>query len=221
MTPADSDPRRHGIFWVFHLDWPTPPGLAPRLPASFVRLGPEAAEPLARAMRLDDPAEVLRRFEAGRRCYAAQVEGALAAYGWVSFIEEMIGEMRLRVRMVPGEAYIWDCATAPAHRQQRLYTALLAHILNELRAEGLCRAWIGTDRENVASQKGIATCGFRPVADVVVERVLGMPLVRARGWPGVPEHIVEAARGVLLGDRDRAWLAALSSARPGSDGASV
>ena len=65
MMPADSDPRRHGIFWVFHLDWPTPPGLAPRLPASFVRLGPEAAEPLAQTMRLADPAEVLRRFEAG------------------------------------------------------------------------------------------------------------------------------------------------------------
>jgi GNAT superfamily N-acetyltransferase len=221
MASAENDPRPPGVFWVFHLDWPTPSGLAPRLPATFVRLGPEAADTLASAMGLEDSSEVLRRFEAGRLCYAAQVEGALAAYGWVSFIEEQIGEIHLRVRLVPGEAYIWDCATLPAYRKQRLYTALLAHVLGELRAEGLCRAWIGTNQENVASQKGIALAGFQPVADVVVERVLAMRQVWVRGRPGVPEHIVEAARRVLLDDRDQAWLNMLSSVRRGETGASA
>jgi len=219
MVSAENDPRRPGVFWVFHLDWPTPSGLAPRLPAAFVRLGPEAADTLAQAMGQEDSAEVLRRFEAGRRCYAAQVAGALAAYGWVSFVEELIGEMRLRVRLVPGEVYIWDCATLPAYRKRRLYTALLGHILGELRAEGLCRAWIGTNRDNVASQRGIALAGFQPVADLVVERVLAKRLVWVQGRPGVPEHIVEAARRVLLGDLDRAWLAALSSAGQDQTGA--
>ena len=51
----------------------------------------------------------------------------------------------LPIRLAPGEVYIWDCATLPAYRGQGLYPALLAHIVKELSAEGLRRAWIGAD----------------------------------------------------------------------------
>ena len=74
---------------------------------------------------------------------------------------------------MPGEAYIWDCATLPAYRRLRLYTALLVHIVEQLYAEGLCRVWIGADAENRASQSGMALAGFQPVADLVVTRVIG------------------------------------------------
>ena len=209
MLIPESDPRRPGTIWVLNLDWPTPDGLTPHLPATLMRAGPEAAQPLAGLMGLDNPAAVLQRFASGRRCYAAWVEGTLAAYGWVSFGEEEIGEMRLRIRLAPGEAYIWDCATAPAYRRRHLYTALLGHIAGELRADVLCRAWIGVDSDNLASQKGIALAGFRPVADLIVARALAVRLVWVRGRPGIPEHVVTDARRALLGDRDRAWLAAL------------
>ena len=204
------DSNRSGTFWVFNPDWPQPPGLEPRLPANFARLGSAAAPTLAPVLGLADPAEVLRRFEGGRRCYAAWVEGALAAYGWVSFGEEYIGEMNLRLHLAPGEAYIWDCVTLPAYRRNRLYTALLAHIAGELRAEGLCRAWIGADADNQVSLKGIARAGFLCVADLVIDRAIAMRLLWARGRPAVPEALVENARRILLGDRDRAWLNALS-----------
>ena len=155
-------------------------------------------------------AVVLERFDAGRRCYAAWVDGRIAAFGWVSHGEEWIGEMRLRIRLVPGEAYVWDCATLPAYRRCRLYTALLAHIADDLRAEELCRAWIGTDLDNVASQRGIALAGFKPVADLVLERMLALRRVWVWGRPGVPEVLVADVRRAVLGDRDRAWLAALA-----------
>jgi len=212
MLPTENDPRRPGIVWVFDMDWPAPPGLAPLLPATFARLGPESAGPLAEAMG-QPPEEVLRRFEAGKRCYAAQAAGALAAYGWVSFVEERVGELRLRLRLLPGEAYIWDCATLPAYRRQRLYTALLAHILDELRAEGLCRAWIGADADNVASQQGIARAGFQPVADLVVDWALAIRTLWVCGRPGAPEPLVAEVRRVFLGDRDKAWLNALTAAK--------
>ena len=214
MAPVDNPPRHLGIVWVLHPDWPTPPGPAPLIPAAFARLGPVEAAPLAEAMG-QPAAEVMHRFEAGKRCYAALVEGALAAYGWVSFVEEQVGELRLRLRLAPGEAYIWDCATLPAYRRRRLYTGLLMHILDRLRAEGLCRAWIGTDADNAASQKGIALAGFRPVADFVMDWALAMRLVWVRGRPGVPEPLVADVRRIFLGDRDKAWLAALSAATPG------
>ena len=209
MNPPQADSRRPGTFWVLNLDWPTPPGLAPLVPATFSRIRQGEAGMLAQAMGLNDPAEVLRRFNAGRRCYAALIAGALAAYGWVSFDEEQIGEMGLRVRLSVGEAYVWDCATVPAYRRERLYTALLAHIADELRAEDLCRIWIGADQDNVASQNGMALAGFRPVVDLVIERALALRQVWVCGRHGVPEYAVTDARRVLLGDREQAWLKAL------------
>lgn len=212
MSSSEIDPRRSGTLWVLNLDWPLPSDLSPRVPAAFTRIGPEAVLSLARAMACDDRA-VLQRFGPGRRCYVAQIEGEIAAYSWVTFDEEQIGEMRMSIRLMPGEAYIWDCVTLPAFRRNRFYTALLAHITGELRAEGFCRAWIGTDFDNVPSQNGIALAGFWPVADLVVDRVVAMRLVWVRGRDGVPEHVVTDVRRALLGDRDRAWLSALPLAK--------
>ncbi len=115
----------------------------------------------------------------------------------------------MHIHLLPGEAYIWDCGTAPTYRRQRLYAALLVHIADQLRAEGLCRVWIGADEDNVASQQGMVLAGFRPVADLVVARVLAMRLFWVRGRAGVPEMAVSDARRALLGDRDQAWVAAL------------
>ncbi len=210
MHTTDSDSRRPGTLWVRNLDWPVPENAAPRVPATFRCIGPDEIDSLAQVMRLDDPAILQQRFASGKRCYVAQVEGALAAYGWVSFDEEEIGEIRLRIHLMSGEAYIWDCATAPAYRRLRLYSALLLHIADQLRAEGLCRVWIGADGDNVASQQGMALADFRPVADLVVARVLAMRLFWVRGRAGVPESVVTDARRALLGNRDQAWLGALS-----------
>ena len=209
---ADTDPRRPGTLWVRNLDWSRSEPVAPQVPASFRCSGPDEAGPLAQVMGLDDSAEVVHRFASGRRSYVAQVDRSLAAYGWVSFDEEEIGEIRLRIRLQPGEAYIWDCGTLPAYRRLRLYTSLLIYMTDQLRADGLCRVWIGADGDNLASQRGIASAGFRPVADLVVTRVLAMRLAWVRGRTGIPESIVADARRALLGDRDQVWLTALPTA---------
>ena len=210
MASAGNDPRRSGTIWVLDLDEPTPV-ITPGLPAAFCRVGPESVRALVNAAGVDNSAEILKRFENGRRCYAAWVEGKLAAFGWVSLDEEFIGELSLRIKLVQGEAYIWDCATLPEFRNQRLYSALLVHIIGELRSEGLCRAWIGADLDNEASQRGISNAGFHHVADLVVSRVLAMRLVYVQGQPGIPEHIIAEARRAFLDDRDQVWLRALST----------
>ncbi len=213
MASADSDPRRSGTIWMVDLDEPSPV-IAPLLPATFCRVGPEAASALVAAGGKDGSAEILKRFENGRRCYAAWVEGKLAAYGWVSPDEEYIGELSLRLRLVPGEAYIWDCVTVPAFRRQHLYSALLVYINKVLRAEGLCRVWIGADQDNLASQRGIANAGFHHVADLVISRVLALRLVWVQGEPGVPAPIIAEARRAFLDDRDKVWLRAVSPSAP-------
>jgi ribosomal protein S18 acetylase RimI-like enzyme len=166
-SASEIDPQPIGTFWVLNLEEPLPDGVTPRLAARFARVDAEAALVLARAMGLDDPASVLKRFARQCRCYGAWVDETLAAYGWVTFDEERIGELGVRFRLLPGEAYIWDCATLPAYRGQRLYPALLGYIVKELQAEGFRLVWIGADSDNLASQKGFRLAGFQPVADVI------------------------------------------------------
>jgi ribosomal protein S18 acetylase RimI-like enzyme len=204
MASEGQDPRKAGTIWVLDLAEPVemvPPGL----PARFGPVGADALTELAQAMNAD-PVEVGLRFETGRRCYAARVAGALAAYGWVSFHEELVGELRLRVRLLPGEAYIWDCATLPEYRQKHLFSALLGFMLAELRAAGYRRAWIGANLENTISQRGMERAGFQHIADLVLNRVVGPRLAWVQGLPGVPEELVSEARRVFLDNRDQVWL---------------
>jgi len=214
MVSAENDPRRAGTIWVLNLDHPTP-DIKPLVPAVFQKIGPESISELEVAMGADSSTELLKRYESNRRCYVAQVDDEIVAYGWVSFEEEFIGELNLRLRLLPGEAYIWDCATLPSFRQKYLYSALLAHIVGELRKERLLRVWIGADLDNIASQRGIARAGFMYIADLVVARVLALRQVWVQGMPEVPESLIDEARRAFLNNRDKVWLNARPSAKSG------
>jgi hypothetical protein len=85
----------------------------------------------------------------------------------------------------------------------------LVYILGELRTDSLCRVWIGADLDNVASQRGIARAGFRPVADLLIARVLTLRSVWVQGRPDVPESLVAEARRAFLNNREKVWLAAV------------
>jgi predicted acetyltransferase len=211
MVSAENDPRRAGTIWAIDLDQPIPV-IKPRIDAIFSRAGTESITELAALMSADNSAEIIKRFETVRQCYLAKVDDNIAAYGWVSFDEEFIGELNLRLRLLPGEAYIWDCATLPSFRQNLLYSALLTYILHDLRTEQLHRVWIGADFDNIPSQRGIARAGFIYIADLVVARVLALRQMWVQGRPDVPENMVTEARRVFLNDRDKVWLDARSSA---------
>ena len=161
MVSAENDPRRAGTIWMLDLDEATPV-VTPRVHAEFRRVTPDLMPALSTVRGYDVSAEFLHRFETGRQCYGAWVEGQLAAFGWVSYDDEDIGELNLRIKLLPGEVYVWDCATAPRFRGNGLYSALLSYMLGELRDQKICRAWIGADLDNVPSQKGIARAGFHP-----------------------------------------------------------
>ncbi len=198
-NPSGTNVQHIGTFWILELDRPLPSAIVPRVPATFMRIGPEVAGELVQAIGLDDPAIILQRFATGRHCYAARVDGKLAAYGWVTFDEEAIGELGQRFRLKAGEAYIWDCATLPAYRGQLLYPALLSYIVSELRAAGLCRVWIGADTDNLVSQQGMALAGFQPAIDFLVESAQGISRPRLNRRPGIPEQLVMDVHHALWG----------------------
>jgi hypothetical protein len=210
MVSADNDPRRAGTIWALNLE-DFIPVITPLAPATFCCVESASIPELVEAIGSDKLDEISSRFEAGRRCYIAQIDGRLAAYGWVSFKEEFIGELNLRLRLLPSEAYIWDCATLPAFRRKHLYSALLVYVVRELRKEQLSRVWIGADLDNLPSQRGIARAGFTHVADLVVARVLTLRQVWVQGQPDIPSSLVADARRAFLNNRDQVWLKVSSS----------
>jgi GNAT superfamily N-acetyltransferase len=210
-TADESGPQHVGTLWLLELSEPSLNGPIPRVDVHFQCVGSEAAPSLTEAMEPGSPEEVFRRFDAGKHCYTGNVDGVLATYGWVTFDEELIGELRLHIRLLPGEAYIWDCATLPEYRGLRLYPSLLWYIIGELRAQGLKRIWIGADADNLPSQVGMRMCGFHPIADFVLDYALALHSIWIRRHSGASEQLVEDVRQALLGGRHKAWLAALSS----------
>ncbi len=213
LASADRDPRKAGTIWATNLGEDLP-GIAPACAATFSRVKPEEMDKLAQAMGPGSLDEICQRFSAGRQCYAAWMDGQIISYGWVSFDEEMVGELNLRLRLIPGEAYIWDCATVPAYRNLHLYSALLSTILKELHEkQPVCRVWIGADLDNVASQRGIARAGFRHVGNLLVERFLAMRMVWMQAAPGIPAGWVDEAKRLYLDNRDNLWLEALNHAQ--------
>lgn len=200
--PSESGAQHMGLFWLLRLDRALPAAPEPRFPATMQRAGPELVGELAAAMGLDDPAPVLQRFQQGRQCHIARSEGRIASCGWITFDEERIGELGLRVRLLSNEAYIWDCFTLPAYRGQHLYPALLAHMLRELRAGGCKRVWIGMDADNLPSQAGVARAGFQPIVDLLQVRHASTRTFLTRGYPDASEQDVRDAQYALFGDSE-------------------
>lgn len=194
-----------GTLWAVELDRQTPSSVPPRLAAVFGEIHRESAQLLATAMGLPQPEPVLRRLAAGRRCFGAWIEGRIAAYGWVSQAAECIGELEREIQLPAGEAYIWDCVTLPPYRRQRLYSALLSHIIARLRSERMQRVWIGSSLDNQASIRGFANAGFQPVVSLVYARLFelrGLWMIRHRS---APDHLVHAARRSLTADGENWW----------------
>lgn len=200
MTPSsETDALHQGTLWLKDLDGPLPVPLMPRIPADFMRAGPQDVQELAQAMA-GDPIRMQQRLATGRHCYIGWVEGKLASYGWVTFDEEGIGELGLRIRLQDGEAYIWGCETLSAYRGQRLYPALLTYMLDQLQRAGMHRVWIGADADNFASQKGFILAGFQPIADVMLTRAETTHRQWIRGHAGASEQAVMDAHRALFGE---------------------
>ncbi len=155
------------------------------------------AETLASAMGLSTATEAQRRFAAGRRCFVALVDGAIATYGWVSHGVESIGELERSFRMAPDEAYIWDCATLAPYRGQHLYCALLGHIVTTLCRDGTRRIWIGASLDNTPSIRGFAAAGFQPVLTLTSLRLLGVRRAWMAGDTAASPALVPRARECL------------------------
>lgn len=188
--PSSTDAQHLATLWMLDLSQPLSSGPETRTPASFMRVGPEAAQELTQAMNLEDASLVLQRFARGCQCYIACCNRKFVAYCWVTFDREHIGELDLYFSLKAREAYIWNCSTLPLYRGLRLYPALLAYILHNLQQQKQQRIWICASSDNLASQRGMALAGFQPVADLFLAHRPFSNSSWIRGHPGISEQLI-------------------------------
>lgn len=196
---------QQGVLWALELEQNHISPVQPRISAEFDEVTKREAEKLAAAMDQVDRSPVVQRFKSGRRCYAGWVDGIIATYCWVSMESETIGEMEHELQLLENEAYIWDCATLPAYRRNRLYSALLSEMLRMLNEEGFQRVWIGSNLENKASLLGFENAGFQPITKLTYFRVLNLRLFWLSPYSSASQTLVQAARRALT-PHGRSWL---------------
>jgi GNAT superfamily N-acetyltransferase len=195
--------RDRGTLWVFDRERLPLSPVPPRCVATFQELDEPLSEQLADVMGVARSGVVRARLQSGRRCFVALAGEALVAYAWVSRDCEEVGELERVLVLSPGECYVWDCATVPAHRGNRLYTALLSHVLSRLADEGAQRVWIGATRANRPSIRGIALAGFRPVADTHYMRFWHMRMLLVTAHPQAAPTLVAGATRMMTQPHER------------------
>lgn len=185
-----------GMLWGIDLKH-LPPRVIPRLAVRFGEVSDSEVAALSTAMRLDQTV-VRHRLATGRRAFVAWFEHKIVAFGWLSQQPEYIGEQEREIQISLDQAYIWDCVTLSSYRGQRLYSALLSHMLAALRQEGVRRVWIGSSVSNQPSLRGFASAGFLPLITLTHVRVWRLRVLWIKEHPGSPRELIAAARHVLL-----------------------
>ncbi|KKU13511.1 MAG: hypothetical protein UX17_C0015G0003 [Parcubacteria group bacterium GW2011_GWC2_45_7] len=116
-------------------------------------------------------------------------DNAVVFYMWISYPEStsILVPWVFKTKLVvkPCTAYIWDCFTAPQYRRRDLYKKGL------LRAKALCaqqgveQVYIDCTNDNIASQAGINSAGFKIFFAYTVRRVGALNFVNQDARKGV------------------------------------
>jgi ribosomal protein S18 acetylase RimI-like enzyme len=113
------------------------------------------------------------RLERDEHLWTAQQEKKILSYCWTTCDPVEIGEVRRIISPRDDEIYLYDAFTFPEYRGLNLYPALLRHILEHSRQQGLRRALIFVLSDNVASIRGVQKAGFREFQRVTYCHFLG------------------------------------------------
>ncbi|GIX46565.1 MAG: hypothetical protein KatS3mg131_0776 [Candidatus Tectimicrobiota bacterium] len=156
------------------------PPCTPQLAVTFRCLDAAAWAAQPHTEHIPDRHLFAARLERGEQFWTAQLQEKIVAYCWAAQRPVDIGEIRRVIHPRHGEVYLYDAFTFAAYRGRNLYPALLQHILQASRAQGLQRALIFVLSDNTASIRGVQKAGFREFQRVVYTRFLGIPWYRYR-----------------------------------------
>jgi GNAT superfamily N-acetyltransferase len=140
---------------------------------------------------------VEKRLARGCRCFAVEIDGSFAGYGWLSTGPEWIGELQLEIKPKPREGYIWNCVTLPEHRRKGVFRSLITGISAACARDGLRRMWIGTVA--IPAEKALGPSGFEPVLEFATVVLAGYIWTRVQPAASAdPGTVVDAHQAVAI-----------------------
>lgn len=219
MASRDNWIYQHGVLWSAELEDLGGRPIATQVPAKFGQIQRQALDELITTVSVMDPiapTALAQRFTLDKQCFAMQVGKLIVAYGWLTLGPEWVGEFERELQLQAGEAYIWDCATLPDFRRQRLFSALLSHLTHYLQQAGLRRLWIIGNHPATAINQSVAAAGFQPILRLRYVRLFDKRCLLATPQPGASAPQIATARR-LLKNRDEQVFGPLiigNSARP-------
>lgn len=154
----------------------------------------DPAVEIASVMQVDRDV-VDARMARGCRCFVAKLDREVVAFGWLATRAEWIGELELEITPERDGAYIWNCATHPAHRRKGFFRSLVKGIAAQAQGEGLKALWIGT--LDIPAAKGVVDVGFVPAMRFTSVWMYGVRWLRARPADSVDPALLMSAREVL------------------------
>jgi len=154
----------------------------------------DTAVEIASVMQVDSDL-VDARIARGCRCFIGRLDRDVVAFGWLATRAEWIGELELEITPGRDGAYIWNCATHPAHRRKGFFRSLVRGIAAQAQREGLKALWIGT--LDIPAAKGVAEVGFVPAMRFTSVWMYGVRWLRVRPADSVDPALLMSARQVL------------------------
>jgi GNAT superfamily N-acetyltransferase len=140
-----------------------------------------------------------------RRVAIAELDGRAIGCAWVATGAFAECELGLLVELAPDEAWLYAASVDPALRNRGVYRRLLEFVAEELRSAGTRRLLLGVTIGNEPSRRAHARQGAVEIGRVIVLRVLGITLCRAKGrvgrrpWrPGDGRGLVRLAAATVL-----------------------
>jgi GNAT superfamily N-acetyltransferase len=101
-----------------------------------------------------------RRLRRGDTVFTAYDQAQPVGYIFAARESAWVGEIDTRLRIQPGDIYLYDAFTYPANRGMRVYPWLLTHAARYYREQGYKTALIFTTSVNRASARAIRRAGF-------------------------------------------------------------
>ena len=126
-----------------------------------------------------------RRLSETTRCYVVVGSGGIFLHAtWITTKAAWTRELRAYFRPPPGDAYVFESFTRADARGKGAYPFALREICHELSIEGIARAWVAVEIDNIPSLKAVAKGGFEEAWRVTYRRRLGILGVDAPRGPG-------------------------------------
>jgi len=113
-----------------------------------------------------DPAEVLRRLQAGHQCFAVWKDDRVINAGWVGTGRCRIDYLDLDVELSSDTGYLYEVFTAPEFRGNRVSSARFAYQNAVLSAQGYRRTIAAIWPENPSVARSAARASFREIGMV-------------------------------------------------------